>query len=160
MHRGSSIGFKLNEQKLTIAFAESATAGHLCADFSLMENAGSFLKGGIICYDAEIKESLLEVDPQLIAKFSPESMEGTREIALGLSKIIPADIHVGITGLTCPGGSESTEKPVGTMFIYACKNSQHIFSERITFSGNKLDIVLATANHFACMLENYLDKES
>lgn len=29
------------------------------------------------------------------------------------------DIQVAVTGLTMPGGSETQEKPVGTMFIHA-----------------------------------------
>jgi nicotinamide-nucleotide amidase len=41
------------EQGLTIAFAESATAGWLCSEFALTEESGKVLKGGIACYDAE-----------------------------------------------------------------------------------------------------------
>jgi nicotinamide mononucleotide (NMN) deamidase PncC len=42
-------------------------------------------------------------------------MEVTEAIARGLTTLIPADIHIGITGLPCPGGSETAEKPIGTM---------------------------------------------
>ncbi len=47
------------EKKLTIAFAESATAGWLCSEFALTEESGQVLKGGITCYDASLKVSLL-----------------------------------------------------------------------------------------------------
>ena len=39
---------------LTIAFAESATVGRICAEFALAEHAGKFLKGGLNCYDVKV----------------------------------------------------------------------------------------------------------
>lgn len=146
----------LIEKKLSLAFAESATAGALCARFSLMDDAGDFLKGGIACYDACLKQSLLNVDESLLKKYTPESMEVTKAITFGLAGLIPANIHIGVTGLTCPGGSETAEKPVGTMFIYAIFNEEHIFSERMNFSGTREEIVSGTIGRCAALLENYL----
>ncbi|KQM78483.1 damage-inducible protein CinA [Pedobacter sp. Leaf216] len=151
------VGKMLITKKLSLAFAESATAGHLTANFSLIDNAGNFLKGGIACYDASLKEALLNVDHALIEKFTPESMEVTKAIAEGLKGLIPADIHIGVTGLTCPGGSETTEKPVGTMFVYAHSNGKHIFSERMNFHGNQTEIVAGTVERIAQLLHNYLN---
>ncbi len=109
----------LAEQQLTIAFVESATAGWLCSEFALTSHSGQVLMGGITCYDASLKESLLGVPHQLIEQFTPESWEVTAELAKRLDKLIPADIYVAVTGLTTPGGSETKEKPVGTMFVCA-----------------------------------------
>jgi nicotinamide-nucleotide amidase len=106
-------------QNLTIAFAESATAGWLCSEFALAPESGQVLKGGITCYDATLKETLLKVPHELIERFTPESQEVTDELAKRLHNLIPADILVGVTGLTTPGGSETEQKPVGTMFISA-----------------------------------------
>lgn len=39
-------GELLVKNKLTIAFAESATAGRISAEFALIPDAGKFLKGG------------------------------------------------------------------------------------------------------------------
>ena len=72
------VGRLLIENKLTVAFAASATAGRITSEFSLIDDAGKFLKGGIACYDAAIKESLLDVPHELIDRFTPESMEVTR----------------------------------------------------------------------------------
>jgi len=151
-----SVGQMLIGRNLTIAFAESATAGRLSADFSMIEDAGKFLKGGITCYDACLKEDLLQVDASLIKTYTPESMEVTQAITLGLSKLIEADIHIGITGLTAPGGSETPEKPVGTMFIYATHHNELAFSERLNFTGSREEIVTATVLACATMLEDYL----
>src|ERR1700712_2687592 len=79
------------EQGLTIAFAESATAGWLCSEFALTEESGQILKGGIACYDADLKVSLLKVPQELIDEFTPESMEVTREMAYRLRDLIPSN---------------------------------------------------------------------
>ena len=154
----NKVGELLIEKKLTIAFAESATGGRLSADFSMIENAGTFLKGGIVCYDACVKEDLLGVEPELIQKYTPESIEVTKAITEGVGKMIPADIHIGVTGLTCPGGSETKEKPIGTMFIYGQSGNKTIFSERVRFIGSKKKIVKAAVKACGQFLLSYLQQ--
>lgn len=52
----------------------------------------------------------------LIEKYTPESAEVTKEMAIRLKKMMGADAVVSVTGLTTSGGSEGPGKPVGTMF--------------------------------------------
>lgn len=148
----------LMEKKLTIAFAESATVGQFSAEFGLTDMAGKILKGGVVCYDADVKQQLLGVDVNLMEIYSPESAEVTRAAAYGLRELLPADIHIAITGLTCPGGSESPEKPVGTMFIHCTSNSIE-FSNRTVFIGSKAEIILQCINHTCDLLVENLAKK-
>ncbi len=141
----------LVEHELTIAFAESATVGRMAAEFGLTDDAGKILKGGIVCYDACIKEDLLKVDNDLVEEFTPESAEVTEAAAKGLKELIPADIHVAITGLTCPGGSETEDKPVGTMFIH-CITDNFEFADRSEFTGSKETIIMKCIENFAGLL--------
>ncbi|MBK0379256.1 CinA family protein [Mucilaginibacter segetis] len=141
----------LAEKQLTVAFVESATAGWLCSEFALTEQAGEVLQGGITCYDASLKESLLGVPHPLIEIFTPESQEVTDELARGLKHLIPADIAVAVTGLTAPGGSETAEKPVGTMFVSALIR-RNLISRRFTFSGNREAIIKQTIGATAELL--------
>ncbi len=145
-------GRLLAHKKLTIAFAESATAGQVSACFSLCEQAGDFLKGGLNCYDAGLKERLLKVPKALIEEFTPESQEVTFSLTRGLTSLIPADIHIGITGLTRPGGSETTEKPVGTMFFCALFGETKLFEDRIVFTGTPQEILKKATVHIAKQL--------
>ncbi|UOE48804.1 CinA family protein [Mucilaginibacter sp. SMC90] len=133
----------LAEQKLRIAFVESATAGWLCSEFALTEESGQVLEGGIICYNADLKESLLGVPRELLEKYTPESQEVTDELARRLGKLIPADIFVAVTGLTTPGGSENVKKPVGTMFVTALV-SDRLVSSRYEFKGSCEEIIKQT----------------
>lgn len=136
-------------KKLTIAFAESASAGRMAAEFAMVPNAGKFLKGSFVCYDAALKEENLKVSKKLIDQYTPESMEVTKAVAIGVSKLIKADIHVAVTGLPAPGGSETPEKPVGTMFIYALFGGAELFAERAIFDGEPEEIILKTVYHTA-----------
>lgn len=144
------------KRKLTVAFAESATAGWLCSEFALTPDSGAVLKGGITCYDASLKVSLLKVPQGLIDTYTPESMEVTREMAYRLSHLIQADIYVTVTGLTTPGGSETPEKPVGTMFVYALIKNQPA-SFRKVFQGSCEEVIHQTIEATAELLISYLN---
>lgn len=139
------------QKGLTIAFAESATAGWLCSEFALTEQSGKVLKGGIVCYDADLKVSLLDVPQELFEKYTPESMEVTQALAERLGSKIPSDIQVAVTGLTTPGGSETPEKPVGTMFVYALVKGRPS-SFRKVFEGSCEDIIHQTIQATADLL--------
>jgi nicotinamide-nucleotide amidase len=145
------------EQGLTIAFAESATAGWLCSEFALTEESGKVLKGGIACYDAGLKVKLLGVSQQLIDDYTPESMEVTKEMAYRLKELIASDIQVTVTGLTTPGGSETPEKPVGTMFVFALICGREA-SFRKVFSGSCEDVIRQTIEAVADLLIRELTK--
>ena len=138
-------------QGLTIAFAESATAGWLCSEFALTEESGQVLKGGITCYDADLKVSLLKVPQKLIDEFTPESMEVTREMAYRLRDLIESDIQVTVTGLTTPGGSETAEKSVGTMFVFTLIRGKEV-SFRKVFAGTCEEVIHQTIEATAELL--------
>jgi nicotinamide-nucleotide amidase len=143
-------------KNMTLAFAESATAGRASAEFSLACNAGKFLRGGFVCYDAALKCDVLKVPKEMLEDYTPESMEVTQAIAYGLTKLIPADIHIGITGLPCPGGSETAEKPVGTMFIAVLRDGRQWFNDRRIYTGTHQEILGQTIQRIALLLIKYL----
>jgi nicotinamide-nucleotide amidase len=149
-------GLLLIKNKLTIAFAESATAGRISAEFALVPDAGKFLKGGIVCYDANLKCTLLGVPEQQLKTYTPESEIVTYSITSGLQKLIPADIHIGCTGLTAPGGSETPEKPVGTMFLCGIKAHELFFAKKTIFNGTPEEIVRQTVEFLSREIHEYL----
>ncbi|EOE0037174.1 CinA family protein, partial [Acinetobacter baumannii] len=109
----------LEDRLLKVAFIESASSGYLTSQFSIHKNSGAdILLGGLVSYDPSIKISVLKVDPKLIETYTAESPQVTEEMCrLGQTLFQQADIVVSCTGLLKPGGSETTEKPVGTFFI-------------------------------------------
>src|SRR5689334_15742143 len=131
----------LCRKKLKIAFGESATAGRMAAEFALTPDSGKILLGGLVCYDACIKQRVLKVPQSLIDTCTPESAEVTQAVAEGLQKIMDADIFVAVTGLTTPGGSESAEKPVGTIFLHIL-HPEGSLPLRFEFKGDAESIIL------------------
>lgn len=129
------------EKKLKIAFAESATAGWLTSEFSLVPDSSKILLGGIICYDACTKQEIFGIDQEFIKEYTPESAEVTKALAQGLNKYFKSDIAVAVTGLTAPGGSETNEKPVGTMFIHILLPDDKYCAHREVFAGNSEEII-------------------
>lgn len=61
-------------------------------------------------------------------------------MAKSFTKFTPAEVVVALTGLTTPGGSETPEKPVGTIFVHIIFPHNHI-SRRYQFEGGPEDIV-------------------
>jgi nicotinamide-nucleotide amidase len=141
----------LKEENLKIFFVESATAGRICYEFSLTKEAGKFLKGSLVSYDADLKQDQLQVQRSLIDIYTPESAEVTEALTSGVKTFVPADIYVSVTGLTTPGGSETAEKPVGTMFIHG-RYKEKVFTDRSLFPGGPEEIVMQTVDRVAFLI--------
>lgn len=144
------------ERGWNIAFAESVTAGRMSTEFSMTENSGKILRGGIVCYDIFAKEQILSVPHLTIERFTPESAEVTLILAQQASKIFHTKITVAVTGLCSPGGSETPEKPVGTIFFHIITPYKKV-AHREVFKGSPESIVLqAVDKASALILENIL----
>jgi nicotinamide-nucleotide amidase len=141
----------LIEKEWTIAFVESATAGRMCSEFALVPDSGKIFLGGIVCYDVSLKENLLDVPSGLIEEHTPESAEVTEALAKNFCKFSGSDICVALTGLLSPGGSETEEKPVGTIFIHIIY--PHMASaHRIVFDGSPEEIMIQAIDEVAKVL--------
>jgi nicotinamide-nucleotide amidase len=142
-------------QHFSIAFVESATAGKLCYEFSQAPDAGKVFKGGLVCYDACLKEDILHVPAELIEKYTPESAEVTEVLAEKLSHLIACDIAVAVTGLTTAGGSETAEKPIGTVFGHIILKDKSRGYRKV-FSGSPQKIVSQATDYTASLILDML----
>ncbi|MDX5482542.1 MAG: CinA family protein, partial [Hymenobacteraceae bacterium] len=113
----SQLLFDLKDKNLTVAFAESCTAGMLASEFVKAKGSNGVLKGSIVAYLPEVKKKLLHVKQETLDLYTAESQQVTNEMVMGLKKQLDADISIATTGLAGEGGSETKEKPVGTMFV-------------------------------------------
>jgi nicotinamide-nucleotide amidase len=145
------------EKELTIAFVESATTGRLIYEFTSVPDCGKIVRGSIVCYDASVKTELLGVPAEIIEQHTPESAEVTQCLALGLKQLIPADILVAVTGLASEGGSETPEKPVGTMFVHGFIKDRQ-WKTQLLFEGSPDDIIAQTIETIASILLEEINK--
>ncbi len=107
---------------LTLATAESCTAGNVAAAITSVAGSSQFFKGGIIAYSNEIKENMLGVSSETLAAHGAVSEETVIEMAKGVMKLMNADCALATSGIAGPTGGTS-DKPVGTIWLAAgCKD--------------------------------------
>jgi nicotinamide-nucleotide amidase len=146
-------GKALAEKGWTITFVESASAGKMSYEFSTVPESGKILIGGMVCYNVCMKEETLDIPHSLIEDFTPESAEVTKAMANNFCKFAEADVCVALTGLTTPGGSETPEKPVGTIFIHIIFPDKQI-PKRFEFKGSPEEIVNQAIDQTALAILN------
>jgi nicotinamide-nucleotide amidase len=123
---------------LTIATAESCTAGLLAGRLTDRPGSSAYLLGGLVVYSNEAKHELAGVPTELIARVGAVSAEVAEALARGAAARLGADIGVGITGIAGPdGGSE--EKPVGLVHFCAVANG-HVRPRRVRIPGSREDV--------------------
>ncbi|MEJ8801431.1 CinA family protein [Pontibacter sp. H249] len=147
----------LKDNGLTVAFAESCTAGMLASEFVRAKGSSDVLKGSLVVYQPEVKQKLLGVKKETLELYTAESQQVTNEMVMGLKKLVNADINVATTGLAGEGGSENPEKPVGTMFVsilYDGKAEEF----REVFKGNAESIRKQLVDYIFEKLQGILDE--
>jgi nicotinamide-nucleotide amidase len=145
-------------KNMNIFFAESATAGRMCSEFSLCPESRNILRGGIVCHDVFIKGQILKVPHKLMATYSTESNDVTKSIAQNAHKLFNAKITVAVTGLITPGESESPNKPVGTTYLYIITPGGEI-AHREVFPGTPEEIILRTTDRVAGLIIELLNNK-
>ncbi len=127
------------EKKVSIATAESCTAGFLAAKITSIAGASSFFKGGIIAYQNDVKINLLGVSKSVIKEKTEVCAEVVQQMAEGVRNKFSADFSVATSGYAGPtGGSELN--PIGTVFI-AISSKEKTISKRFVFVGDRESIV-------------------
>lgn len=130
---------QMQEEGLTLALAESMTCGLAAMKLSSCVGVSDVLLASLVCYTPDAKMQLLDLKPGTIKQYSCESPEVTRQMAQHLSKLVKADLYAAITGLASSDGSETEDKPVGTVFfsIYYKRKSSDF---KKVFRGTPLEI--------------------
>jgi nicotinamide-nucleotide amidase len=106
----------LNENRATIAVAESCTGGMLAERLTNVPGSSSYFLGGVICYSNDLKTTLVGVPQSLIEAKGAVSSEVALALADGIRRRTGATLGVGVTGVAGPGGG-TPEKPVGLVHI-------------------------------------------
>ena len=106
---------ELTRRGLTVATAESLTAGLLAATIADVPGASRVLRGGLIVYATELKTTLAGVDRELIAEYGVVSGEVARALAVGAARRCGADLGIGLTGVAGPGPEGGVA--AGTVFL-------------------------------------------
>lgn len=117
----------------TLGTAESATGGMVASRITAVPGASRVYRGSIVTYTNALKESLLGVDPALIAEHGVVSEAVAEAMAEGARSLLGVDVAVGVTG---SAGPDPLEQPQGTMAI-AVATPEETLSRSLRFPGDR-----------------------
>lgn len=105
----------LRSHNQTISFCESLTAGLACARVASVPGASDVLRGGLVTYSIDLKESLAGVSSTVLERSGPVSAATAREMARGCREVCGSDWAVALTGVAGPDPVDG--HPVGEVWI-------------------------------------------
>lgn len=127
-----------------IAAAESCTGGLVAAALTDIPGISEVFAGGVVAYENEVKNRLLNVPMSVFETVGAVSEECARFMAVGAAKACQTDFAVSTTGIAGPGGGVPG-KPVGTVCIgYYLKGK--VIAETNHFSGNRSEVRAAAVH--------------
>ena len=139
------------EQGLTVATAESLTAGMVAAVLADIPGASAMLQGGVMSYQNSVKADVLGVPRDLLDAVGAVDGQVAAAMAAGARRICGADIGVSTTGVAGPephGG-----KDVGAVYV-GIATADGSAAYPYSFDGNRLEIrALACAAALERLLE-------
>ncbi len=124
-------------QGVTVATAESLTAGMLASSLAGVPGASAVLQGGVVAYQSSVKQNLLGVSGELLASAGAVDARVAAAMADGARAALLSDIGVATTGVAGPSAHEG--KPVGTVFTAISMASGSVTFE-YRFSGSRESI--------------------
>ncbi|WP_160666701.1 CinA family protein [Pseudarthrobacter sp. ATCC 49987] len=122
---------------VTVATAESLTAGMVAAMLADTPGASGMLQGGVVSYQNAVKADVLGVPRELLDTVGAVDGQVAEAMAEGARRICGADIGVSTTGVAGPephGG-----KDVGSVYI-GVATAEGSTSYGYSFEGNRPEI--------------------
>ncbi|HNT78406.1 MAG TPA: CinA family protein [Anaerolineae bacterium] len=110
------VGAALLARHWRLAVAESATGGLVGHLLTAVPGCSAYFWGGVIAYANEVKQNVLGVHAETLARWGAVSPQAALEMAQGVCRVVGVEMAVSITGIAGPTGATLT-KPVGLYYI-------------------------------------------
>jgi PncC family amidohydrolase len=142
-----------------IATAESLTAGMLGSELASAPGASNYFLGGIISYQDEVKQHLLGVDSNLLAKSSAVSPEVAIQMAAGVRQRFARDCHkplehvIGISTTGVAGPDMVGNHAVGEVYL-GISSARGQCALALELKGNRSEIRTASVTEALSALED------
>ena len=148
---------RLSNSGKKVTFAESCTGGLLAYYFTKHNGASKILEGSLVTYSNTLKENWLAVGHGVLEANGAVSAEVVREMSEGALNVSGADYALSISGIAGDTGG-TDEKPVGTVYVGARSQTQHI-EKHFHFFGDR-NYVQHQSAMMAIKMLLLLDKET
>ncbi|PWJ49893.1 nicotinamide-nucleotide amidase [Quadrisphaera granulorum] len=124
----------LRDAGLTVATAESLTAGLVSARLADVPGASDVLRGGVVSYATDVKTSLLSVSEELLNRTGPVHRAVAEAMAVGVCRRLHSDVGVATTGVAGPGPHDG--HPAGTVVV-AVATADGVAAEVLRLPGDR-----------------------
>lgn len=116
----------LKAKGLTIAVAESCTAGRVGHLLTSISGSSAYFYGGVLAYANRVKQEVLGVPAEVLALHGAVHPVTALSMAQRARELCGTDIGVSTTGIAGPSGG-TPQRPVG--LVYVALSTRNGFSE-------------------------------
>lgn len=110
------VGAALLARHWRLAVAESATGGLVGHWITAVPGSSAYFWGGVIAYANAVKQNVLGVRAETLARWGAVSPQTALEMAVGVCRVVGVELGVSITGIAGPTGA-TPGKPVGLYYL-------------------------------------------
>lgn len=139
----------------TLATGESLTAGLVAATLADVPGCSAVLRGGVVAYQPDVKETVLRVPPPALAA-GIVSEPVALALAQGAAGVFEADVGIGTTGVAGPTAHDGA--PVGSVWI-AVVTPDGVRTEHLSLDGDRAAIRRQTVEACWSLLAQALGRE-
>jgi len=129
----SALIASLTARKITVACAESLTGGLLSAVLTEVPGASAVLRGAVVVYATDLKNSLAGVDAALLRARGPVDPEVAVALAMGARTACTSVLGVGLTGVAGPDSQNGVA--VDTWYVAITDGSRHQLISHLPATG-------------------------
>lgn len=141
----------------TVGCAESLTGGLITAVLTSVPGASAVIRGGLVVYASDLKQTLADVDATLLAEVGAVHHRVARQLADGARRVCGADWGIGITGVAGP--EQQDGRPVGTVLTCVVTGNSVLESADV-FAGTRDQVRAAAVRNTFAMLRDMLSRPS
>ena len=145
------------EKGVSIAVAESCTAGLIASKLTTLPGSSSYFNGGVVAYQNEIKTKILGVSQSIIDEKTEVSVEVVNQMAKRVLEKFDANFAIATTGYAGPAGG-TNKNPIGTVFI-AIASVVGVVVNRFVFLGDRQSVVNQASESALSLLYNEIKKQ-
>jgi len=148
----------MEKKGLTLSTAESCTGGYISHLITQHPGCSTVFAGGAVVYSYELKESVLGVKAETLAKYGAVSEQTVVEMAAGAKTHFKTDYSVAVSGIAGPDGG-TDDKPVGTVWI-AVANKNGVVAKQFSFGNKRVQNIERSAIAALTMILNLLKEDA
>ena len=152
----------MSEAQLTLATAESCTAGLIASTLADQPGAAAVLDCAFVTYSPQAKHRCLGVDQRVLAENNLCSEAVARAMAKGAAELTPANLIIANTGVA--DDVAAPQIPAGTQcFAWLFKPQDKfdplvVYTETIVFDGTRDQIRQQSAHYALLRIEHWLQQ--